>query len=128
MNVFLPFFFLLLLHSLLKRFAFQVRRSPLSEACRGVLTCCQMLGLNDHVRNRDLEAIRAFFESLDAKEYVDQVFKKAGVEYTVMTNQIFDAVEVKRGKESLSRGDVLPSMFKTSLRIDHLIFQWESSL
>lgn len=59
-------------------------RSPISEACRGVLTTLSQLGLQDLVQQRDLAGIRAFH----AKQYRDvpngtqkfseQVFAQAG--------------------------------------------------
>ena len=53
-----------------------VRRSPFSEACRGVLTTLTMLGLSDAVKARDLGTIRAWFDAWKGreKEYTEHVF------------------------------------------------------
>jgi hypothetical protein len=59
-------------------------RSPLSEACRGVLTTLTSLGLQEHVRRRDLSAIRDFYASYrdqqpdGAEKFSEMVFSQAG--------------------------------------------------
>lgn len=50
-----------------------VRRSPLSDACTGVLTTLDALGLQDAVANRDLDAIRAWYAGQDAAMFFDKV-------------------------------------------------------
>ena len=75
-----------------------IKRTPLSEACRGVLTCLKTLGLSEHLRRaaaRDtpsgsrLDELRTWFATLDKREYVESVFKMAGLKYAVMTNVPF---------------------------------------
>ena len=59
-------------------------RSPLSEACRGVLTTLTGLGLEKHVQRRDLAAIREFYASYrdqqpeGAEMFSELIFAKSG--------------------------------------------------
>jgi len=106
-----------------------ILRTPISEACRGVITVCNKLGLQKHIRNRDLNAIRLFFDHMTSnpskiKTYITDIFKMANVEYTVMTNQIFNHDEITL----LSKTSIFSNLFKTSLRIDKLIFDFNGSL
>ena len=54
-----------------------IKRSPTSEACRGVLTTLNMLGLSEFVAARDLRSIRVWFDAWRGKEkeYTEVVFK-----------------------------------------------------
>ncbi len=90
-------------------------RSPLSEAQRGVLTVMNKLGQD--VRSRDLGAIRKYCENKSVDEYIDIVFKTAGVKEVVMTNDIFNPQEF----EVWSAGPKLDPRFKAVLRIDPLL-------
>lgn len=90
-------------------------RSPLSEAQRGVLTVMNKLGQD--VRSRDLGAIRKYCESKSVEEYIDIVFKTAGVKEVVMTNDIFNPQEFA----VWSAGPKLDPRFKAVLRIDPLL-------
>jgi len=93
-----------------------VNRSPLSEACRGVLTTLTLLGCNTM---KDLTQIRAWFQTQDPTEYVQKVFKLAKIEYAVMTNIPFDDNESKQWLD----GHTPPACLKSALRIDLLITQ-----
>ncbi len=97
-----------------------VDRSPISEACRGVLTVLHALGLD--VGKRDLAAARRHFASISVEEYVDTVFRKANVRGAVMTNDPFDDDErpvwTSGGRERDAR-------FAAALRIDPLLNQWD---
>ena len=70
-----------------------VERSPVSEACRGVLMSLTMLGLGEHVASRDLAAVRAWFAAQDPAEHIERVFTLAKVKYVVMTNVPFTPAE-----------------------------------
>lgn len=103
-----------------------IKRSPLSEACKGVITTCIKLGLIQEIDNRDLDGIRSYFKSLklnkqEYEAYTQQIFEMSNIEYTIMTNQIFDLQEIKY----LEKYEI-PSQFKTSLRIDKLLFDFEN--
>ena len=60
-----------------------VERSPISEACRGVLTCLQAFGLD--VAERDLNAYREYFASATVEQHVEKVFQEANLSAAVMT-------------------------------------------
>mmetsp|Transcript_19320 Transcript_19320/g.55602 ORF Transcript_19320/g.55602 Transcript_19320/m.55602 type:complete len:817 (+) Transcript_19320:310-2760(+) len=76
-----------------------IERSPISEACRGVITTLVAFGLSKEVEARDLEGIRRFYIQFRDKglsgteEFSRMVYKLAGVKYAVMTNVPFDANE-----------------------------------
>ena len=79
-------------------------RTPISEACRGVITTLAALGLERHFLSRDLNSIRSFFKKYrddgiqGADKYCSMVFQKAGVRYAVMTNIPFDPTESQHWK------------------------------
>ena len=58
-----------------------VKRSPISEACRGVCTVLVRLGLADALRDKDLGRIRQFYANyLDKPEaFSDLIFEQAGI-------------------------------------------------
>jgi hypothetical protein len=98
-----------------------IERSPLSEACRGVITCLQMLGLDPSERN--LGRHREFFTDMTPEKYLDLIFQKSNVRQVVMTNDPFDDLEHpvwERGGDSDPR-------FRAALRIDKLLVDWESA-
>lgn len=100
-----------------------VKRSPVSESCRGVLTVLDRLGLN--VAERNLAAYRDYFRSVDIADHIDRVFESAGLTSVVMTNDPFNETEhaVWFGGR---RGEV-DSRFKAALRIDPLLIDWPSA-
>jgi hypothetical protein len=81
-----------------------VDRTPLSEACRGVITTLIVLGLEKDLHARDLNSIRKFFKDYrndgieGIERYCSLVFQKAGVRYAVMTNIPFDPTESQHWK------------------------------
>ena len=99
-----------------------VKRSPISEACRGALTCWQRLGLGAELGARDLTAIRAWYSAQDPDEFCQKVMKLAGLRYAVMTNIPFDDGEAKWWDE----GAEIPSYFRSALRVDPL-FAWAAA-
>ncbi|MFP4500992.1 MAG: glucuronate isomerase [Candidatus Hydrogenedentota bacterium] len=98
-----------------------LERSPVSEACRGVVTALGRLGAP--VAGKDLEAIRAWYAAMTTEQLVDRVFEAANVRDVVMTNDPFDSAEnpVWLGKDG--PGEVDPR-FHTALRIDPLVNDW----
>jgi hypothetical protein len=105
-----------------------VRRTPLSEACRGVVTVLTRLGLGDELRRAmgkggDLGEIRAWFAALDPAEHVERVFTAAKVRYAVMTNIPFSAEEAVHWMPSADGAPPPPvsDRFKTALRVDPLL-------
>ena len=53
-----------------------VERTPISEACRGILTTLQRLGLDPNAKS--LDEYRPFFEKQDPSAYIDKVIPQAG--------------------------------------------------
>ncbi|MCL2645765.1 MAG: hypothetical protein FWD61_02025 [Phycisphaerales bacterium] len=102
-----------------------VERTPLSEACRGVLTCLELLGL-DVDRKKDLARLRKWFTRQDPDKYIDRVMELSHVESITMTNNVFDDNERGRWlKDAASlRSD---SRFKTVLRIDPILGNWQTA-
>ena len=75
-----------------------IKRSPISEACRGVITTLKKLGLQSFIQNRDLSGIRNYLLNIkpsNIHNYIEQIFNLSNVDYTIMTNQIFEKDEVK---------------------------------
>ena len=104
-----------------------VLRTPISEACRGVLTTCKKLGLHNEIKKRDLNEIRKYFDNIKSNpdnydNYIETIFKLSNVDYTVMTNQIFELNELKYLENYKEN-----KRFRSSLRIDNLIIDFENS-
>lgn len=96
-------------------------RTPVSEACRGVLTVIQTLGLNPG--ERDLSKIRSWFHQQKVEEYLETVFQKSNVSYVVMTNDPFDPAEERLWKA----GTGSHPRFQAALRLDPLLMNWDSA-
>jgi hypothetical protein len=102
-----------------------IDRSPISEACRGVLTTLKSLGLEGKLATRDLEGIRGFYRKYQkrgeagAEDFCERVFQISGVRYVIMTNIPFSRTEAQywRGpnKQTYSK------RFRSSLRVDPLL-------
>ena len=71
-----------------------IEHSPVSEACRGVLTTLQALGLE--VKRRDLPALRQHFSKWTTGEFVTRCLETANVRKVCMTNSPFDEMERDR--------------------------------
>lgn len=97
-------------------------RTPISEACRGVLTVLQALGLD--TSTRDLAAYRQFYAGLDAGTLIDLVFRLGNIGEVVMTNDPFDDQEHPLWDETGS----LDPRFKTALRLDALLNNWPAAV
>jgi hypothetical protein len=95
-----------------------VRRTPLSEAARGIVAVFSALGLEARVT--DLSAARAFFRAQSHGAYLNRVLDLAQVSHIVMTNDPFDAVE----RQIWASGVTLGPRFSTALRIDRLLDDW----
>ena len=95
-----------------------VERAPISEACRGVVTVLNRLGLD--VSSRNLNDYRAYFKSQKPADYIDTVLRLANVRAVVMTNDPLDPIEreiwLKKPERDLRFGAVL--------RIDPLLLGW----
>ena len=98
-----------------------VQHSPISEACRGVLTTLNLLGLD--VKKRDLPALRKWFKDWDKDKYTTHVMELANVSTISMTNSPFDQIE----RETWEKGFTRDERFTSALRIDPLLLDWKNS-
>lgn len=93
-------------------------RTPLSEACRGVITTLHALGLDP--RKKDLPALRQWFARQKPERYLDQCLELAGLKAICMTNSPFDNEERPVWEKGFSRDP----RFRAALRIDPLLMDW----
>ena len=98
-----------------------IRNSPISEACRGVLTTLNALGLD--MKKRDLPKLRKWFAAQKPDAYIDRCLKIAGVEDVCMTNSPFDDLE----RPVWERGFQRHPAFSAALRIDPLLLDWKNT-
>jgi len=98
-----------------------IKHSPISEACRGVLTTLNLLGLD--VNQRDLPALRQWFAKQEPEAYLDHCMSLSRVRQIGMTNSPFDEPE-RVVWESGFKGD---SRFMSGLRIDPLLVDWQNT-
>ena len=96
--------------------------SPVSEACRGVLTVLQQLGLD--TGSRDLNAYRRYFAQLTPAAYLDRIFTLANVKGVIMTNDPFDELE----RRVWERGFDPNPRFQAALRLDGLLNNWPTAV
>ncbi len=98
-----------------------VDRSPVSEACRGVLTVLHKLGID--TKSRELTSVRKFFAGQRVETYVEKVFELAGVRSAIMTNDPFDDHE----RPAWEAGAKPDARFQAALRIDPLLNDWPAA-
>src|SRR5207244_3563531 len=89
-----------------------IQNSPISEACRGILTTVNALGLD--VKKRDLKAVRKWFADWDVNDYLTRCMELGGVRRICMTNSPFDDLERPVWERGFCRDD----RFDAGLRID----------
>lgn len=99
-----------------------VKRSPLSEACRGVLTVLQALGLDANTDS--LKTIRKYFAGQNLRDYAGLVFKLAGVAKVYMTNDPLDPVE----RACWQKGFKRDKCFLAALRLDSCLMNWPKGI
>jgi len=95
-----------------------IQHSPISEACRGVLTTLQALGLD--VKKRDLPTLRKWFAGQEVDGYITRCMELAGLKKIYMTNSPFDDLERPIWDKGFTRDD----RFQACLRIDALFLWW----
>jgi len=100
-----------------------LENSPISESCRGVITCLQALGIDP--RKRDLLLIRKHFARWSTAQYADHVFRLAKVEKVIMTNNPFDSLERPVWITPPSTWD---GRFQAALRLDDILMTWEKAV
>jgi hypothetical protein len=94
-----------------------VERTPISEACRGIITTLTRLGLDPNVKS--LEPLRGYFARQDPGKFIDRVMEIANVKSITMTNPVFDDAE--RGRWLKNPAALVDSRFKAVLRIDPML-------
>ncbi len=95
-----------------------LQHSPISEACCGVLTTLNLLGLD--VKKRDLPKLRKWFAGWQANDYLTRCLELANVKTICMTNSPFDDLERPVWEKGFRRDE----RFLAALRIDPLIVAW----
>lgn len=95
-----------------------VKRSPLSEACRGVVTTLNSLGLD--ARQQDLKSLRGWFAEQQPDQFLDRCMELAGVSQIGMTNSPFDDAE----SVFWENGANVDDRFVAALRLDPLLLDW----
>jgi len=100
-----------------------VERSPISEACRGVITTLSKLGLDPS--DRDLSRVRKWFAEQHPDRHIDRVMELSNVQSITMTNSVFDDAERERWLAHASVGG--DSRFRAVLRIDPLLRDWPAA-
>src|SRR5215471_9022950 len=95
-----------------------LRHSPVSEACRGVLTTLHAFGID--VKKRDLPALRQWFRVQTTDQHVNRCLELAGIKKILMTNSPFDDLERPVWEGGFERDD----RFVAALRIDPLLLSW----
>ena len=95
-----------------------IQNSPISEACRGVLTTLNALGLDPN--QRDLPALRKWFADWKVEDYITRCMELGGVKRICMTNSPFDELERPVWDKGFQRDE----RFTAALRIDQLLLAW----
>ena len=95
-----------------------VRHSPISEACRGVLTTLQSFGLE--VGPRELPRIRQWYAEQTPEAFVNLCFETANLRQVCMTNSPFDPLERPLWEKGFTRDE----RFVGGLRIDPVLLDW----
>ena len=103
-----------------------VARTPLSEACRGVITVLTQLGLQGmlreaakHASRPRLTALRGWFAQQDPAAHLERVFSLAKLKYAVMTNIPFAQDEAIHW--TASPPPELTPRLRTALRVDPVL-------
>ena len=100
-----------------------VERTPVSEACRGVITSLHKLGLDPH--EKSLTPYRKWFAEQNVDGFVDKVMDVAGVDSITMTNPVFDDHERAMWERDPEVG--VDPRFRAVLRIDPLLRDWPTA-
>lgn len=98
-----------------------IENSPISEACRGVVTTLDELGLD--VSSRNLNDYRTYFADTTDEDFINTVFESSNVTQVVMTNDPFDPLEAPVWES----GDVGDTRFEAALRMDVLINSYKET-
>jgi hypothetical protein len=97
-----------------------VERTPVSEACRGVMTSLTRLGLDPS--DKSLAAARKWTGQQDPGKQIDRVMELSKVKSITMTNAVFDDNERNRWLADPKVGS--DPRFTAVLRIDPMLREW----
>jgi hypothetical protein len=100
-----------------------VENTPISEACRGVITTLSRLGLDP--ADKDLNRMRKYFAQQDPSRYIDKVMELSNVRSITMTNAVFDDNE--RNRWLADRAINSDPRFRAVLRIDPLLVDFPTA-
>ena len=92
-----------------------VENGPLSESTRGIVAVLYALGLDTSATT--LKPLREFFREQDPAEHIPRVFRLAGIDSVVMTNDPLDPAEVSYWDGEPDRDP----MFHAALRLDRIV-------
>ena len=95
-----------------------VERSPLSEACLGVVTTLEALGLHSEVEARDLGAVRRWYATQDGAKFNEKVMRLAKLRYVVSSHSPFFS-SVQLG--ACLRPPPPPPRYRAALEVDSLL-------
>ncbi len=95
-----------------------VKRVPISEAARGVVSVLSAFGLD--LSSKSLDTYRDYFSRYSMDEYIDTVLEMAHIDYLVMTNDPFDEKE----RIIWDGSYVEDRRFRPALRLDQLLNGW----
>lgn len=98
-----------------------IDRSPISEACRGVLTSLHLLGIDP--RPGDLPSLRKHFTKWTPETFTDHILKVAKIRKVCMTNLPFDDQERSYWEKGFKRHPA----FVAALRLDPLLLEWDKT-
>lgn len=99
-----------------------VGNAPISEATRGVVAVLNALGLDAGAVT--LTPLREFFQEVDLTEHISSVFRLAGIEKVVMTNDLLDPDEARFWDGRLESDP----RFCAALRLDRLVNGTENQM
>jgi hypothetical protein len=97
-----------------------VERTPVSEACRGIMTSMTRLGLDPS--DKSLAAARKWTGQQDPSKQIDRVMELSNVKSITMTNAVFDDNERNRWLADPKVG--ADPRFTAVLRIDPMLREW----
>lgn len=100
-----------------------VESTPLSEACRGVVTTLARLGFDPN--ESTLDGYRGWFRDQSPNGQIDSVMALTGVTRITMTNNVFDDNERQRWLHSSELGS--DPRFPPVLRFDELVCDWPNA-
>ena len=100
-----------------------LERTPISEACRGVLTTLKLLGLDP--AEKDLDRYRRWYAEQTPDAVIDKVMATSHVESITMTNAVFDDNERERWEaEGFAEKVADDPRFEAVLRFDPILRDW----